>query len=67
MSQHVKEADIPVLKLVVAALGTQVKVCTHCLSVEAYLGGIYLQYLKDKGQLHTGWLHAHTGWLHLMF
>ena len=41
--------DVPMLKLVVDALGTEVKVRTFDLSVSAYLGGIYLQHMQFKG------------------
>lgn len=48
LMQHTNVEDILVLKLVVESIGTQLAVRTHDMSAEAYIGGIYLQYLKEK-------------------
>ncbi|XP_060080495.1 intermembrane lipid transfer protein VPS13A-like [Ylistrum balloti] len=46
--QHTNMEDVLVLKLVVESVGTQLAIRTHDMNVEAYIGGIYLQYLKEK-------------------
>ncbi|XP_021375808.1 vacuolar protein sorting-associated protein 13A-like isoform X2 [Mizuhopecten yessoensis] len=46
--QHTSVEDILVLKLVVESIGTQLAIRTHDMSAEAYIGGVYLQYLKEK-------------------
>lgn len=51
MSQRINNEDVPILKFVVESLGTEVKVRTYDMTVEAYLGGIYLQHLKFKGNI----------------
>ena len=43
--------DYPLLRLVVKDLGTGVKVRKFDLSVDAHLGGVYLQYLKGDGEI----------------
>ncbi|XP_033726256.1 vacuolar protein sorting-associated protein 13A-like isoform X3 [Pecten maximus] len=48
LMQHTNTEDILVLKLVIESIGTQLAVRTHDMGAEAYIGGIYLQYLKEK-------------------
>lgn len=44
--------DKPLLRLVVNDLGTKVKMRTFDMSAEAFLGGVYVQYLKvNTGKL----------------
>ena len=52
VAQRMNNQDVPLLKLVVDAVGTEVKVRTFDLSVSAYLGGIYLQHMQFKGTLN---------------
>ena len=42
--------DVPLLKLVIEKLGTSVKIRTFDMLADAYLGGIYLQYLRLKSK-----------------
>ncbi|ELU14385.1 hypothetical protein CAPTEDRAFT_224867 [Capitella teleta] len=48
INKQVKDRPLPILKLVVDALGTEVKVRSFDLWVSAYLGGIYLQNMQFK-------------------
>jgi hypothetical protein len=50
--KQTSDKPLPILKLVVDALGTEVKVRTFDLSVSAYLGGVYLQNMQFKGGHH---------------
>ncbi|KAK3093140.1 hypothetical protein FSP39_011676 [Pinctada imbricata] len=50
LSRKMGDSLQPLLKLVVESLGTDVLVRTFDLSVEAYLGGIYLQHQEFKGE-----------------
>ena len=46
LSQVENGKDIPVLRIVVTSLGTEVVMHTYDMKVAAYLGGIYLQHRK---------------------
>ncbi|KAK3590891.1 hypothetical protein CHS0354_020869 [Potamilus streckersoni] len=48
LAQKVNNKSVPLLKLVIDSLGTEVKMRTYDMCVSAYLGGIYLQYLQMK-------------------
>jgi hypothetical protein len=50
LSQVENGKDIPVLKIVVTSLGTEVTMHTYDMKVAAYLGGIYLQHRKFIGK-----------------
>ena len=49
IAQRVDKVDVPLLKLVVDKVGAAVKIRTFDMLADAYLGGIYLQYLRLKG------------------
>ncbi|XP_064596383.1 intermembrane lipid transfer protein VPS13C-like [Liolophura sinensis] len=48
LSQRINKQEVPMVRLLVERLGTTMKMRTFDMSVEAYLGGIYLQHLKLK-------------------
>lgn len=50
MQEHTEDGDIPMIKLVLTTMGTNVTTRKFDMEAEAYLGGIYLQNLKFKGQ-----------------
>lgn len=61
LSQRQNQKDVPILKLVVDTLGTQVAARTFDLSAEAYVGGIYLQHMQFKGKQFMFSQTAETG------
>lgn len=50
LQEHTEDGDIPMIKLVLTTMGTNVTTRKFDMEAEAYLGGIYLQNLKFKGQ-----------------
>jgi hypothetical protein len=58
--QRENNIDVPVLKLVVDTVGTDMRMRTFDMGVEAYLGGIYFQHLKFKGRVLLLILLAHS-------
>jgi vacuolar protein sorting-associated protein 13A/C len=51
IAQRLDNKDVPLLRLAVNDLGTDVKVRTFDLIAEAFLGGIQVQYLKVNGKI----------------
>jgi len=50
IAQRIDKEEVPLLRLVVNNLGTEVKLRTFDICADAYLGGIFLQYLKVNGK-----------------
>ena len=50
LAQRKQNIDIPMVKMVVDSLGTQLQVRTFDMGVSLYLGGIYVQHLEYKGK-----------------
>ncbi|XP_065940396.1 intermembrane lipid transfer protein VPS13A isoform X3 [Magallana gigas] len=48
LQEHTEDGDIPMIKLVLTTMGTNVTTRKFDMEAEAYLGGIYLQNLKFK-------------------
>ncbi|XP_056003796.1 intermembrane lipid transfer protein VPS13A-like isoform X2 [Ostrea edulis] len=48
LQEHTDSGEIPMIKLVLHALGTKATTRKFDMEAEAYLGGIYLQHLKFK-------------------
>lgn len=51
IGQRLNKEEVPLLRLIVNNLGTEVKLRTFDICADAYLGGIFLQYLKVNGKL----------------
>ncbi|XP_078330281.1 intermembrane lipid transfer protein VPS13A-like isoform X6 [Crassostrea virginica] len=48
LQEHTEDGEIPMIKLVLQTLGTNVTTRKFDMEAEAYLGGIYIQHLKFK-------------------
>jgi hypothetical protein len=49
LSQSQEGREVPMMKIVVDSLGTNVQMRTFDLMVNAYLGSVYIQHLQFKG------------------
>lgn len=61
LQEHTEDGEIPMIKLVLTKMGTNVTTRKFDMEAEAYLGGIYLQHLKFKGQLWKIYGHKSMG------
>ena len=50
LSQVRQNKNVPMLKIVIDSIGTQLQMRTIDMGVSLYLGGIYVQHLEYKGE-----------------
>ncbi len=62
LSQRRESKDVPMVKVVVDSIGTQLQMRTFDMGVSLYVGGVYVQHLEYKGErlfcLYSGTLNS---------